>query len=127
MATARAEPLSIESLLQKQKVEKEAASKVCLATHVSKCPTLSLKLQPKFLSKEERAKIAIAKRAQEIKEQKEKDDKSKRDRDALEQEAEDIRQKEWSQPNRYGGGGRSQCIGVSYWLQFCDHHSFVLL
>ncbi|KIM80749.1 hypothetical protein PILCRDRAFT_822015 [Piloderma croceum F 1598] len=89
MAT-RAEPLSIESLLQKQKVEKEAASK------------------PKFLSKEERAKIAIAKRAQEIREQKVKEDKSKQDREALEKEAEDIRQRERSQPNRYGSGNRNE-------------------
>jgi hypothetical protein len=29
MAATRPEPLSIESLLQKQKAEKEAASKVC--------------------------------------------------------------------------------------------------
>ena len=76
-----------------------------------------MQLQPKFLSKEERAKIAIAKRAQEIKEQKEKEDKTKQDRDALEREAEDIRQKERSQPNRYGGGSRSQYIDISYWLQ----------
>jgi hypothetical protein len=29
MASAKAQPLSIESLLQKQKAEKEAAAKVC--------------------------------------------------------------------------------------------------
>ncbi|KAJ7489800.1 P-loop containing nucleoside triphosphate hydrolase protein [Mycena galericulata] len=80
----RSEPLSIESLLQKQKQEKEAASK------------------PKFLSKEERAKLAIAKRAQEIREQKEKDELTRKDRAALEQEAEELRAKERGGQNRYG-------------------------
>ncbi|KAF7322906.1 hypothetical protein HMN09_00070100 [Mycena chlorophos] len=78
------EPLSIEALLQKQKEEKEAASK------------------PKFLSKEERAKIAIAKRAQEIREQKDKEEAAKRGREALEQEADDLRQKERQSSSRYG-------------------------
>lgn len=73
---ARREPLSIESLLQKQREEREAASK------------------PKFLSKEERAKLAIAKRAQEIEEQKEREESTRRDREALEREAEEFRQKQ---------------------------------
>jgi ATP-dependent RNA helicase DDX23/PRP28 len=72
----------------------------------------SCTLQPKFLSKEERATIAIAKRAQELREQKEKEEKLRQDRDALEKEADDIRQKDRSQPNRYGGGNRSQCINI---------------
>ncbi|GLB35034.1 putative DEAD box helicase family protein [Lyophyllum shimeji] len=79
----RSEPLSIESLLQKQKADKEAASK------------------PKFLSKEERAKIAIAQRAKEIQEQKEREEKARRDREVLEREAEELRRKERAQ-----GGGR---------------------
>ncbi|KAG2144741.1 P-loop containing nucleoside triphosphate hydrolase protein [Suillus cothurnatus] len=73
---ARSEPLSIESLLQRQKEEREAAAK------------------PKFLSKEERAKIAIAKRAAELREQRERDEKSRTDREALEREAEEVRQRE---------------------------------
>lgn len=73
---ARAEPLSIESLLQRQKEEREAASK------------------PKFLSKEERAKIAIAKRAAELREQRERDEKSRTDREGLERQAEEVRQRE---------------------------------
>ncbi|KAJ6547476.1 P-loop containing nucleoside triphosphate hydrolase protein [Mycena capillaripes] len=82
---SRSEPLSIESLLQKQKEEKEAASK------------------PKFLSKEERAKLAIAKRAQEIREQKEKEELSRKDRATLEQDAEELRMKERNQSSgRYG-------------------------
>ncbi|KAL1745621.1 P-loop containing nucleoside triphosphate hydrolase protein [Schizophyllum fasciatum] len=67
------EPLSIESLLQKQRAEKEAASK------------------PKFLSKEERAKLAIAKRAAEIREQKEKDERARKEREDLERQAEEVR------------------------------------
>ncbi|KAG5353986.1 mRNA splicing protein prp28 [Termitomyces sp. Mn162] len=74
----RSQPLSIESLLQKQKAEKEAAAK------------------PKFLSKEERAKIAIAARAKEIQEQRQKDDSARRDREALEREAEELRQRNGS-------------------------------
>ncbi|KIY62954.1 P-loop containing nucleoside triphosphate hydrolase protein [Cylindrobasidium torrendii FP15055 ss-10] len=66
-------PISIESLLQKQKAEKDAAAK------------------PKFLSKEERASIAIAKRAAEIRGQKDRDEAVKRERDALESQ---IRQRE---------------------------------
>ncbi|KAG5220953.1 DEAD-domain-containing protein [Salix suchowensis] len=87
MAT-RSEPLSIESLLQKQKAEKEAAAK------------------PKFLSKEERAKLAIAKRAQEIREQKEREEASQKDRETLEREANELRRKEMGSSNRYGDEDR---------------------
>ncbi|KAI0780803.1 DEAD-domain-containing protein [Trametes elegans] len=93
MASARAEPLSIESLLQKQKEEKEAAAK------------------PRFLTKEQRAQLAIQKREQEIREQREKEERAKRDREALEREAEEVRQREREREraSRYGhdGGGRN--------------------
>ncbi|KAF8797946.1 P-loop containing nucleoside triphosphate hydrolase protein [Phlegmacium glaucopus] len=82
MDTRRSEPLSIESLLQKQKDEKESASK------------------PKFLSKEERAKLAISKRAQEIREEAERRETTRRDRDALEREADELAQRERN--NKYG-------------------------
>lgn len=62
-------------------------------------------MQPKFLTKEERAKIAIAKRAQEIKEQKEREEVARRDREALEREAEELTTKE---RNKYGSG-RCRC------------------
>ncbi|KAJ3925304.1 MAG: P-loop containing nucleoside triphosphate hydrolase protein [Lentinula lateritia] len=78
---SRTEPVSIESLLKKQKEEKEAAAK------------------PKFLSKEERAALAIAKRTQEIKEQKLKDENAKKDRAALEKEADGLRYRD---NRRYG-------------------------
>ncbi|KAF7338366.1 Pre-mRNA-splicing ATP-dependent RNA helicase PRP28 [Mycena venus] len=83
---SRSEPLSIDALLFEQKQAKEAASK------------------PKFLSKEERAKLAIAKRAQEIREQKEKDELARKDRETLEREADELRMKERSSQSssRYG-------------------------
>ncbi|KAF9069869.1 P-loop containing nucleoside triphosphate hydrolase protein [Rhodocollybia butyracea] len=83
---SRSEPMSIESLLQKQKEEREAAAK------------------PKFLSKEERAAIAIAKRAQEIKDQKFKDETAKKDRAALEKDADDLRYRD---NRRYGHPDRN--------------------
>ncbi|KAG6335200.1 hypothetical protein ID866_3894 [Astraeus odoratus] len=88
----KAEPLSIESLLQKQKEEKEAAAK------------------PKFLSKEDRAKLAIARRANEIKEEREREFRSKQEKETLEREAEELRQRERERERaaRYGGGSSSR-------------------
>ena len=62
--------------------------------------------QPKFLSKEERAKIAIAERAKEIREQKEREENSRRDREALERDADELRQKERGLTR--AGSGRCQ-------------------
>ncbi|KAI0065444.1 hypothetical protein BV25DRAFT_1690344 [Artomyces pyxidatus] len=87
---SKVEPLSIESLLQKQKAEKDAAAK------------------PKFLSKEERAKLAIEKRAQEIQDQRAKEEESRRDREALEREAERVGQNDRAGGYRYASGARSQ-------------------
>jgi len=64
-----------------------------------------ISLQPRFLSKEERAKIAIAKRAEEIRLEKEKSEAARKDREQLEREAEELAQRD---RNRYGGGG-SRC------------------
>ncbi|EGG08910.1 uncharacterized protein MELLADRAFT_34708 [Melampsora larici-populina 98AG31] len=63
------QPLSIESLLAQQKAEKEAASK------------------PKFLSKEERATLAIEKRAQEVAAEKARLAEAAAKRDELERSA----------------------------------------
>jgi ATP-dependent RNA helicase DDX23/PRP28 len=101
----RSEPLSIETLLQKQREEKEAASKVCLhafSPPVRTSHTDHLR-QPKFLSKEERAKLAIAKRAQEIKEEKERAEAARRDRLNLETQADELRRE---RDSKYGGSGR---------------------
>ncbi|KAF9053563.1 P-loop containing nucleoside triphosphate hydrolase protein [Hymenopellis radicata] len=83
-------PLSIETLLAKQKAEKEAAAK------------------PKFLSKEERAKVAIAKRAAEIREAKEREENARKERDALEAQ---IRAKDREQrmpPSRHNSTSRQR-------------------
>ncbi|KAG8954718.1 mRNA splicing protein prp28 [Tulasnella sp. 424] len=86
-------PLSIESLLQKQKEEREAAAK------------------PRFLTKEERAKLAIEKRTQEIREQKAKEEDKRRERETLEREADQLRHRE---QERYGGGSGVRQGGGRY-------------
>ncbi|TFK54978.1 P-loop containing nucleoside triphosphate hydrolase protein [Heliocybe sulcata] len=83
---SKAEPLSIESLLAKQKAEKEAAAK------------------PRFLTKEERAKLAIEKRQQEIRERHEKEARSKQERETMERQAEELREREGGR--NYSRGGR---------------------
>lgn len=87
------EPLSIESLLQKQKEEREAAAR------------------PKFLTREERAKIAISKRAQEIQEEKRKEEDNRKNREQLEREAEVIRRRE-----------RESKYSTSSSARYDDHH-----
>jgi len=96
MAAKAREPLSIESLLQKQKEEREAASKVSLCHGSTVCLSIDIgePTQPKFLSKEERAKLAIEKRTQELREQREKDQLQRADRDAFERQAAELRSRE---------------------------------
>ena len=79
-------PLSIEDILKKKKEADEAASKVRLQSSqgvsgsnvhkaslvVSCTSTDNLKLQPKFLSKAAREKLALEKRAKEVEDQKRK-------------------------------------------------------
>lgn len=103
-----AEPLSIESLLQKQKEEREAAARVSRSSPAS-CMPSDKSPQPKFLSKEERAKIAIAKRAQEIQGEKRKEEESRRDREQLEREAELVRQQERESKYTSSAGPRRLC------------------
>ncbi|KAF6761555.1 pre-mRNA-splicing ATP-dependent RNA helicase PRP28 [Ephemerocybe angulata] len=81
------EPLSIESLLRKQSEEKEAASK------------------PIFLRKEQRAQIAIERRSQEVRADKEKYENKRKEREVLEREAGELG-KQHNQGGRYGGSGR---------------------
>jgi ATP-dependent RNA helicase DDX23/PRP28 len=119
MMDLRPEPISIEALLQKQKEEKEAAARAShhLVIHVANTEYSS---QPKFLTKEERAKVAIAKRAQELKDEKQKAEKERQDREALEREAEEIRSRERDRgrESRYGSGaGRCQCLVDSFHKQ----------
>lgn len=77
-------PLSVEDILAKQKAEKEAAAK------------------PKFLSKAERAKIALEKRNAEVQSQQSREEEEKAARIAFERKVEEERRKEEEQ--RYGGG-----------------------
>ncbi|TFK29855.1 P-loop containing nucleoside triphosphate hydrolase protein [Coprinopsis marcescibilis] len=94
--STKTEPLSIDALLLKQRQEKEAASK------------------PKFLSKEERAKLAIARRAQEINEQKQREEATRQDRETLEKEASELeRASKYARyedrgPDRYGERDRDR-------------------
>ena len=57
-------------------------------------PDSEIKPQPRFLSEEERAQFAIAKRAQEIREGSERRETARRDRDALERGADELAQRE---------------------------------
>ncbi|CDZ98663.1 pre-mrna-splicing atp-dependent rna helicase prp28 [Phaffia rhodozyma] len=76
-------PLSVTDLLAKQKAEKEAASR------------------PKFLTKAERAAIALEKRAKEIEDQKSVSDRARKEREELEQRIEEERRR--NAPSDYRG------------------------
>ncbi|KAG0149724.1 hypothetical protein CROQUDRAFT_713802 [Cronartium quercuum f. sp. fusiforme G11] len=82
------QPLSIESLLAQQKAEKEAASK------------------PKFLSKEERAAMAIEKRAQEVAAEKARLAEEAMKREELERSARESKYGSYSSRNGSVRGDR---------------------
>jgi hypothetical protein len=63
-----------------------------------------LALQPKFLTKAQRAQIALEKRQQEIDSQKDQTERAKREREDLERKAEEERRKLASE-QQYGRGG----------------------
>ena len=113
-----AQPISIETLLQKQKEEKEAASRVSplrspqflLAGSMLITPG---PVQPKFLTKAQRAELALSKRNQEEQERREKEERERKDREALEREAEEfrVRDRDRNRESRYGSSGtRRQCL-----------------
>jgi ATP-dependent RNA helicase DDX23/PRP28 len=77
-------PLSVDDILLKQKAEKEAASK------------------PKFLTKEQRAALALEKRNAEVKQQQQREDQDRESRVQLEKAVEGERRRD---DGRYGGGG----------------------
>ena len=66
--------------------------------------------QPKFLTKEERAALAIAKRTAEIREANAKQEAARKAREELEREAEAVRANE--RASRYGGNTRSQLLSL---------------
>ncbi|KAK4053441.1 mRNA splicing protein prp28 [Microbotryomycetes sp. JL201] len=82
-------PLSIEDLLAKQKADKEAQSKAtrtggdCHSVQRANMP----RVQPKFLTKQERQALALAKRAAEVEAAKDKELAAKQARDELERKA----------------------------------------
>lgn len=94
--------ISFKSNARKRRLLRRCAG--CLR-HLQLIELLTLRstLQPKFLTKEERAKLAIAKRSQEIKEDRERQEASRRDRETLESQADELAQRERN--SRYGGGG----------------------
>lgn len=109
--SSKATPLSIESLLQKQQKEKEAAAKVWSSNDSCMPFLLTSTFQPRFLTKEERAKIAIERRTQEIKQQREREEAARAQRETLERQAQELRaQEQDQQAQRYSndrrGGGR---------------------
>ena len=70
-------------------------------------------IQPKFLTKAQRAELALAKRNQEELERREKEERERKDRDALEREAEEfrVRDRDRNRESRYGSSGtRRQCL-----------------
>ncbi|GAA5976087.1 hypothetical protein JCM10908_005382 [Rhodotorula pacifica] len=85
------QPLSIESILEKQRIEKEQQSK------------------PKFLSKQERQALALQKRAAEVEAAKERELEAKLKRDQLEQQA-----REQARDLHYGNGGGAYSNGGGY-------------
>ena len=120
----RAQPVSIETLLQKQKEEKEAASRVSppqTPQSVFAGSTLTTLPQPKFLTKAQRAELALAKQNQEEQERKEKEQRERKDREVLEREAEEFRarDRDRTRESRYGPSGtRRQCLGL---FTLCEH------
>ena len=71
-----------------------------LFIHHSRCIILK---QPKFLTKEQRAQLAIERRSKEIKEEKEREESKRREREALEREAGEL-ERQNSQQQYHGGG-----------------------
>ena len=93
-------PISVEDMLAKQKAEKEAAAKVRDSRTSKRSFAKHPSLQPKFLSKAERAAMALEKRNAEVRVQQEKDDTEKADRIAFEKAAEEERRRQ--EATRYG-------------------------
>jgi ATP-dependent RNA helicase DDX23/PRP28 len=111
----RAQPISIETLLQKQKEEKEAAARVSPPTP-RMCPrwvNLDTPQQPKFLTKAQRAELALAEHNREEQERREKEERERKGREVLERDAEEfrVRDRDRNRESRYGSSGtRRQCL-----------------
>ncbi|TXT11093.1 hypothetical protein VHUM_01844 [Vanrija humicola] len=97
-----ATPLSVEDILAKQKAEKEAAAKVRRLEPLTKLA--DPRAQPKFLTKAQRAALALEKRAQEVTEQKAREQADRAERDKLDRAA-DAEARRQQEAARYGGRG----------------------
>ena len=87
-------PLSLDELLRKQ-AEEKSADKVglwVLCLNFNECPADTFQLcQPKFLTKEERAKIALEKRQKEVEEQRAQQDAERDQREQFLKKVEEER------------------------------------
>lgn len=102
-------PLSIEAILEKQRKEKEDASRVSSPSAFPfPRPAHSCVAQPKFLTKAERAAIALAKRAAEVEASKDKDQAQHSARDELERKARAERSQDTSRYSQQGSHGQNQ-------------------
>ena len=72
------QPVSVEDLLRRKKEAAEAAAKVSFRSDIEIDSRLMYTFQPKFLSKAERERLALEKRAKEVEDRKRKDE-AKRD------------------------------------------------
>lgn len=127
--TAAMAPLSITDLLEKQRKEKEEASKVRSARlpPYPAPPSLSPPIdllpcfqphQPKFLTKAQRQALALENRQKEIEEQKALGDKTRQEREELERKLEADRRSSASASSYAGGGqGRDGYSGGSGYHQ----------
>ena len=97
-------PLSVDEILAKQKAEKDAAGRV--RCPLGKIRNAELTLQPKFLSKAERAALALEKRNADVKVQQEREEVEKKERLEFEKKAEEERRR--SDGGRYGAGGPNE-------------------
>jgi hypothetical protein len=128
--TAMAGPLSITDLLEKQRKEKEEAAKVRASPLAapaeaelslpqrasrSSCRRLTAasldSVQPKFLTKAERAALALEKRQKEIEEQKALGDRARREREALDRKVDEERRAAYSAPVQHHGHPSQQQNG----------------
>ena len=105
-------PLSVDEILAKQRAEKEAAAKVTYHSsfswgHAKRTQGSRADWQPKFLTKAQRAALALEKRNADVKAQQEREEAEKRERIEFEMKAEEERRK--AEAARYGAGSNDRC------------------
>lgn len=88
MAIGRSAPLSVDDILAAQKAEKDAASK------------------PKFMSKQERAKLALERRQQELQDQQKRQQEEREERERFERQAEEERRQQQAAERQHASASR---------------------